>query len=92
MPDLKLAKLPDRKPVRIPIVVSPDLSRALHNYAELYRETYGQSETVSQLIPYMLESFLNADRQFAKALKERSSQDTDNDCVPQRGRATSPKS
>ena len=71
MAELKLPKLPDRTPVKISIVVSPDLNRALETYAALYRETYGEEESVKQLIPFMLESFLEADRGFAKAQKEK---------------------
>jgi hypothetical protein len=63
---LKLSKLPDRTPVKITFAASPDLSRALHVYAELYRNTYGEAETVPKLIPYMLESFLKSDPAFAK--------------------------
>jgi hypothetical protein len=70
MPELKLAKLPDRTPVRIAITVSPGLNRNLHAYAELYREAYGATESVPELIPYMLQSFLDKDRGFAKARKE----------------------
>ncbi len=70
MPDLKLAKLPDRTPVKITVTVGPDLNRSLHAYAELYRETYGAAESVGKLIPYILESFLESDRSFAKARKE----------------------
>lgn len=70
MPDLKLAKLPDRTPVKITIVVSPELHQALRAYSTLYRETYGQAESMADLIPYMLESFLDADREFARARKE----------------------
>lgn len=72
MPDLKLAKLPDRTPVKITVTVSPELNRSLQSYAELYRETYGQQESISELIPYMLEGFLEADRGFTKAQKERA--------------------
>jgi hypothetical protein len=70
MPDLKLAKLPDRTPIRIAITVKPELHTALQNYAALYRQTYGEAESVTELIPYMLESFLSSDRNFAKAVKE----------------------
>lgn len=70
MPDLKLAKLPDRTPVKITVTVGPELNRSLHAYAELYRETYGAAESVAELIPYILESFLKSDRSFAKARKE----------------------
>ena len=70
MPDLKLAKLPDRTPVKITVAVSPELNRNLNAYAELYRETYGAGESVPELIPYMLDSFLESDRIFARARKE----------------------
>jgi hypothetical protein len=71
MPEIKLPKLPDRTPVRITINVSPDLHAALLAYASLYRESYGEAESVQELIPYMLESFLESDRGFVKARKEQ---------------------
>jgi hypothetical protein len=37
--------------------------------AEIYRETYGEAETVAELIPFMLGAFLESDRGFAKARK-----------------------
>jgi hypothetical protein len=76
MTGLKLAKLPDRTPVRIAIVVGPDLNRSLQAYAELYREAYGASESVTELIPYMLEAFLKSDHGFARARKEGALVDT----------------
>jgi hypothetical protein len=69
MPELKLAKLPDRTPVRITITVSPELNQALRQYAGLYRATYGQAEAVAELIPFMLGAFLDSDKGFAKARK-----------------------
>ena len=73
MPELKLEKLPDRTPVKISISVPPELNRALASYAELYQKTYGQSESVAELIPYMLQNFLEADKGFLKAQRERGS-------------------
>ncbi|CDX14519.1 conserved hypothetical protein [Mesorhizobium plurifarium] len=70
MPNLKLGKLPDRTPSKITITVSAGLSQALNDYAALYRQTYGESETVAELIPFMLSEFLESDRGFAKARKE----------------------
>ncbi|MER9191321.1 DUF2274 domain-containing protein [Mesorhizobium australicum] len=70
MANLKLGKLPDRTPSKITITVAADLSQALNDYAALYRETYGESETVAELIPFMLVGFLEGDRAFAKARKE----------------------
>lgn len=66
MANLKLAKLPDRTPVKITIVISPELNRALAEYAEIYSEAYGQAESVQELIPAMLASFLEGDRAFAR--------------------------
>ena len=66
MPDLKLAKLPDRVPVKITITVAPDLNQALLDYAALYATTYGQQEPVAELIPAMLAGFLESDRAFSR--------------------------
>ena len=70
MPELKLAKLPDRVPVKLTITVQPDLAQALREYAAVYRAAYGEAESVEELIPFMLASFLEGDRGFAKARKE----------------------
>jgi predicted transcriptional regulator len=67
MTTLKLGKLPDRAPVRVTVALAPDLHRALADYAALYRETYGQEESVAELIPFMLQNFLASDRCFARA-------------------------
>jgi len=45
----------------------------LTDYAEIYRQQYGQKEPIEALVPYMLEAFLNADRGFMKACKELNS-------------------
>ena len=73
MPELKLSRLPDRNPVKLTITVQPELGVALRAYAELYRESYGEEESVAELIPYMLQSFLESDRSFAKAMKDKDS-------------------
>lgn len=69
MVDLKLAKLPDRTPVRMTIQLLPDLAHALRDYAAAYEAAYGTSETVEALVPYMLQSFLESDRAFSKSLR-----------------------
>lgn len=70
MTSLKLGKLPDRTPAKITITVGADLNQALRDYAALYRATYGEAESVAELIPFMLEAFLESDRAFARARKE----------------------
>ena len=72
MPGLKLARLPERTPVRIAIGVTPELHRTLSEYAQVYREAYGQEESVADLIPFMLQSFLEGDRGFARAHRMRT--------------------
>lgn len=64
MAELKLARLPDRTPVKIPITVSPTLNQKLAAYACAYKEAYGEEERVADLIPFILEQFLDGDRQF----------------------------
>lgn len=69
--DLKLAKLPDRTPVKLTITVTPELHRTLTDYAALYAEIYGGDEPVVELIPAMLASFLESDREFTRRRKIR---------------------
>jgi len=66
MPDLKLAQLPDRTPVKLGISVMPDLHQALNDYAALYAQAYGREEPVADLIPAMLTALLESDRAFSK--------------------------
>lgn len=75
MPNLKLAKLPDRRSVKVSVTLSPDLDKALKAYADVYRQSYGEEEEVGTLIPYMLEQFLASDRVFAKSLKPTLARD-----------------
>ena len=67
MAGVKLAKLPDRTPVKVTIIVSPDLARALGEYAEVYEAAYGRREEIADLIPAMLANFLESDRAFVRA-------------------------
>jgi hypothetical protein len=67
MPDLKLAQLPDRTPVKLGISVTPDLHQALNDYAALYAQAYGREEPVADLIPAMLVAFLDSDKAFARS-------------------------
>lgn len=71
MVDLKLPKLPDRTPVKLTISVSPDLKRALDDYAEAYKAVYGRAETVTDLVPFMLQAFLQSDRAFARTRENK---------------------
>lgn len=64
---LRLAKLPDRTPVRMSVAVEPELASALGDYAEIYSATYGKAEKPETLIPAMLESFLGSDAGFKRA-------------------------
>lgn len=66
MSELKLAKLPDRNPIKLSVAVMPDLHQALVDYAALYAATYGREEPVADLIPAMLSAFLESDRAFAR--------------------------
>ncbi|MDJ0683735.1 MAG: DUF2274 domain-containing protein [Alphaproteobacteria bacterium] len=67
---LKLDRLPDRESVKITFTADADLKAALADYAEIYRRTYGQKEGVAELIPFMLDAFMNADPGFRRARKE----------------------
>jgi len=67
---IRLAKLPDRTPVKMTIAIMPDLIQKLSTYARLYRDAYGSDEPVAELVPAILQAFLNADRDFTRALRK----------------------
>lgn len=67
---LKLQPLPNRVPVKLTITLQPDLKKALDDYARLYAKTYGAEEPVAELVPFMIEGFLNGDTAFKKARKD----------------------
>ena len=64
---LKLGRIPDRTPVKLSIMVTPELNEALSAYGEAYAEAYGESLPVADLIPAMLAAFVDGDRGFARA-------------------------
>jgi hypothetical protein len=55
----------------VTVSLPPALHEALAEYAELYRETYGQEEPVQELIPAMLAGFVESDRLFARRRREK---------------------
>lgn len=63
---IKLARLPDRQPVKIIIQITPTLHHQLQQYAAAYEAAYGKAESVADLVPAMLTSFLESDREFVK--------------------------
>lgn len=67
---LKLGKLPDRTPIKLTLMVTPDLARALGDYTAIYNRAYHERAETNDLIPAMLEAFLASDRAFAKARRE----------------------
>jgi len=70
---LKLTRLPERTPVKMPIQVSPALHAELQDYAAVYAQAYGKEEAIANLIPFMLETFLAGDTGFKKARRTLSS-------------------
>ena len=67
MAELKLPRLPDRTPVKLTITVGAELNQMLKEYADLYQATYGVAESVVDLIPYMVEAFLQNDKGFVRS-------------------------
>jgi hypothetical protein len=54
------------------------LHQTLERYAECYQETYGETEKITDLIPFMLEAFLASDKEFAKARKSTPAHEPNN--------------
>lgn len=71
MAELKLAKLPDRTPIKLTITLGAELHQTLKDYADLYQATYGTTEQVVDLIPFMLEAFVQTDKGFTAKSSRR---------------------
>lgn len=63
---LKLARIPDRTPVKLTILVPPELHQSLAAYGAAYQEAYGETVPVAELVPAMLATFLESDRDFCR--------------------------
>jgi len=70
MAELKLPKLPDRTPVKLTITVGAEVHQMLKDYAEAYQAAYGAVEQVVDLIPFMLEAFVQSDKAFVRPSKK----------------------
>lgn len=66
---LKLGPIPDRNPVKLNIVLSPDVHEALSDYACVYSREYGTEAPIADLAALMIERFLESDTQFKRARK-----------------------
>lgn len=69
-PTLKLAKLQEHKPVKVPVTLPFELNEDLVAYAAIYEKAYGEKQSIGALIPSMLTSFLASDAGFKKAKRE----------------------
>lgn len=70
MPEIKLAKLPDRTPVKITFMASAELNHQLLAYADAYQAAYGVAETVTELVPFILSTFMDTDSEFRKSRRK----------------------
>ncbi len=72
MSTIKLAKLPDRTPIKLTVTVTPDLHQSLQDYARLYAASYGTQVSAAELVPAILAAFLDGDRGFQQQRKGKS--------------------
>ncbi|WP_445221496.1 DUF2274 domain-containing protein [Bradyrhizobium sp. Pa8] len=72
---MKPSKLPDRTPVKLSTTLTPTLAARLRDYADFYAETYGTREEVADLVPFMLEAFLDGDADFRRASRSGGAKD-----------------
>jgi hypothetical protein len=69
---MKLAKLPERKRIRLIIQVSIDQHDRLKAYATLYETSYGSCEEIEALVPFMIDTFLDEDKSFQRSEQNRT--------------------
>ena len=79
MPKLKIAALPDDKPVKVAAELPASVHRDLVAYAEALASESGQRIDPAKLIAPMLARFMATDRGFAKARRTNHSSRTGGD-------------
>jgi len=66
MAELKLQRLPDRVPVKLPLTLPPELAGALEEYRNIYNERLAAEESLQEIALGMLAAFLASDREFQR--------------------------
>ena len=82
MTELRLPRLPDRAHVKRTVSLPPEIDAKLRDYAAVYQAAYGQSEPIEELIPYMLDRFLDGDLSFKKARRKLNASDPSPTAAP----------
>lgn len=73
MATLKIAALPDNKPVKVTVELPAPVHRDLAAYAEAFAREAGHPVDPAQLIAPMLARFMATDRGFARLRRRHSS-------------------
>lgn len=63
---LKLPKLRETTPVKLSISLHPDLHQSLLEYACIYAQVYGSEIKITDLVPLILATFIESDREFQR--------------------------
>ena len=66
---LRIAKLPNLTPVKLTVILEPEIHKMLEDYAQIYTDSYGETVKPSALIPSMITGFLATDNGFKRARK-----------------------
>jgi len=69
---LKLGPIPDRSPIKLSLLLAPNVHAALNDYAAIHAREYGQEVPVTDLAALMIEKFLHSDAAFKRIRKSLS--------------------
>lgn len=70
---LKIGPLKDRTPVKLNLMLDPDLHAKLQDYAAVHSEAFGKRVTPADIAPSMLQTLIDSDTGFKRALKQLNS-------------------
>ena len=72
MPKLKLAPLPEDKPVKVTVTLSAELAGLIASYGAAVGSTDGKPPSIERLIPPIIERFIRSDRAFTRQLRPQT--------------------
>ncbi len=69
MTKLRLTEIPNPKPIKLTVELSPEVFRDLSDYAEILSRASDNKHEPIQLVSPMLEKFMHGDRAFRRLRK-----------------------
>ena len=70
---LKIGPLKDRTPIKLNLLLDPDLHADLEDYAAIHTQAFGKRVSPADIAPFMLQALIESDAGFKRARRQLKS-------------------